>query len=62
MIPPPFGNFPKNYQFLKIHRFLKIQASLTGSHVKEKQDFCAHRKNNFDSKWDLYVARKDALL
>ena len=52
----PFGNFPK------IHRFLKILASLTGSHVKEKQDFCAHRKNNFDSKWDLYVARKDALL
>ena len=30
--------------------------------VREKQDSCAHRENNFDWKWDLYVARKDALL
>ena len=35
---------------------------LAGRKVKEKQGSCAHRKNNFDSKWDLYVARKDALL
>ena len=53
-------------EVLMIYIIMKIENPDTLSSMwrscEGKTRFCAHRKNNFDSKWDLYVARKDALL
>ena len=66
---PPFSTLiyicPNFLTYIFLYIFFicfLIYPLVAGRKVREKQGSCAHRKNNFDSKWDLYVARKDALL